>query len=113
MKKSLGAFYFVAAVILAAAAALALIFSAWLLLSAVPPLLWWALYFRSLGYSIQGKSILIYSGVLFKKRRIVPLKNIQRVMHLRCVFWRNTILSVVYTASGKLVIFAHFSTESL
>lgn len=113
MKKSLGAFYLVAAAILAAAAALALIFSAWLLLSAVPPLLWWALYFRSLGYSIQGKSILIYSGVLFKKRRIVPLKNIQRVMHLRCVFLRNTILSVVYTASGGIVIFTHFSTESL
>ncbi|MBE6888972.1 MAG: PH domain-containing protein [Ruminococcaceae bacterium] len=113
MKKSLGAFYLVAAAILASAAALALVFSAWLLLVAIPLILWWALYFRSLSYSIQGKSILLCSGVLFKKRRIVPLENIQRVMHLRCVFWRNTILSVVYTASGGIVIFAHFSTESL
>lgn len=113
MKKSLGAFYLVAAAILAAAAALALIYSAWLMLSAVPPLLWWALYFRSLDYSIQGKSILICSGFLFKKRRIVPLENIQRVMHLSCVFLKNTIFSVIYTASGRIVIFAHFSTESL
>lgn len=113
MKKSLGAYFLVTAAAVAAAAVIALLSSVWLLAAAVPFLLWWTLYFRSLSYSIEGKSILIRSGVLFKKRRIVPLKNIQRVMHLRCAFLKDTILSVVYTASGSIVIFTRFSTESL
>lgn len=71
---------------------------------------WWTLYFRSVGYCIVSGSLVMRSGVLFRKQRCIPIENIQWVMRLKLPFLQETVFTAVHTASGSVVIFADFST---
>lgn len=72
---------------------------------------WWTLYFRSVGYCIVSGSLVVRSGVLFRKQRCIPIENIQWVMRLKLPFLQETVFTTVHTVSGSVVIFADFSTD--
>lgn len=72
---------------------------------------WWTLYFRSVGYCIVSGSLVVRSGVLFRKQRCIPIENIQWVMRLKLSFLKKAVFTAVHTASGSVVIFADFSTD--
>lgn len=73
--------------------------------------IWWTLYFRSTEYSIISDNLVLRSGILFRKRRCIPVENIQWVMRLKLPFLQQAVLTAVHTASGAVVIFADFSTN--
>lgn len=73
--------------------------------------LWWTLYFKSAGYCVVSGSLVLRSGILFIKRRCIPVENIQWVMRLKLPFLHKAVLTAIHTASGTVVIFADFSTN--
>lgn len=72
---------------------------------------WWTLYFRRAGYSVVAGSLVVRSGVLFRKLRCIPVENIQWVMRLKLPFLQKSVITAVHTASGSVVIFTDFSTN--
>ena len=62
-------------------------------------------HFRSIGYSVENRVLIIRGGFLIKSERRISIRDI---------LWRTTVkfgsvvlFSVIHTAAGKAVIFAH------
>ena len=75
--------------------------------------LWWTLYFRGSSYKVSGGSLVVSSGVFFRKTRTIPLISVLRTTRLTTPFLKSALLTVIHTAGGSSVIFADFSTESI
>ncbi len=75
-------------------------------------MLWWSLYFHYLDYSYRNNEFYIKSGWIFSKLRVICSENILWVMKLKIPFSKETILSVIHTSGGNIVILADFLTDS-
>ena len=65
---------------------------------------WWGAYFKSVSYEIKGDNLRILSGILFRKERVLPLREI--LMTKRTEAAGKTLFTVVYFSGGRVVIFA-------
>ena len=65
--------------------------------------------FRSVRYSVENGSIIIRGGVLIKSEQNIPMQNILWKTTVKFCF--ITLFTVIYTASGKAVIFAAADRE--
>lgn len=60
-------------------------------------------HFRSIGYSVENRRLLIRSGVLFGKRRVIELSSVLWTTEVK--IGSATLFSVLHTAGGKAVVF--------
>ena len=74
-------------------------------------LIWLVLYYNRLKYWLSDNTICIKCGVLFTRRKRIPVANILWTMRLSMPFYRMVALTILHTAGGVAVIFADFSTE--
>jgi hypothetical protein len=80
--------------------------------------IWWIIYFRKLTYVYDKDVITITKGIFIRKIYCLPLKNVLWSTKIRLKFpflpidKYATIIEIFYTAGGKVVIFADFSTDS-
>ena len=73
---------------------------------------YWLGYYNSLKYSLSGGEISMTSGILFRKRRIIPTSSILWEMRLTSPLFHGCAMAVLHTSGGSAVIFADFSTDS-
>lgn len=73
---------------------------------------YWCGYYYSLKYTIGNNVLEITSGILFKKRRSIPLSNILWEMRLTSPFFAGSAMTVLHTSGGNAVVFCDFSTYS-
>ncbi len=72
----------------------------------------WLLYYYKLKYSVENNVLTADSGIIFRKRRILPPDNILWEMRLTSPLFRGTAIVVLHTPGGQIVIFGHYSTVS-
>jgi len=75
-------------------------------------LLWvyWVGYYYLLDYTLSENVIYITSGILFKRRRRVPLENILWEMKLTSPLFRGCAMTVIHTSGGITAVFGEILT---
>lgn len=71
---------------------------------------YWCWYYYSLEYSTAEKTLMITSGIIFRRERRLPAENILWEMRLSMLSERNTAATILHTAGGITVIFGEIST---
>lgn len=72
---------------------------------------WWSLYYSTIQYTLSNNTIEITSGIIFRRRRSIPLRNILWEMRLTSPLFRGSAMSVLHTSGGNAVVFCDFSTQ--
>lgn len=72
----------------------------------------WIVYYYRLEYSVQDGMLVIDSGILFRKRRVLPPDNILWEMRLTSPLFHGAAMVVLHTSGGQVVIFGEYSTVS-
>ena len=72
---------------------------------------WWSLYYSTIQYTLSNNTIEITSGIIFRRRRSIPLRSILWEMRLTFPFFRGSAMSVLHTSGGNAVVFCDFSTQ--
>lgn len=73
---------------------------------------WWSLYYSTIQYTLSNNTIEITSGIIFRRRRSIPLRNILWEMRLTSPLFRGSAMSVLHTSGGNAVVFCDFSTQA-
>lgn len=73
---------------------------------------WWSLYYSTIQYTLSNNTIEITSGIIFRRRRSIPLRNILWEMRLISPLFRGSAMSVLHTSGGNAVVFCDFSTQA-
>ena len=73
---------------------------------------WWSLYYSTIQYTLSNNTIEITSGIIFRRRRSIPLRNILWEMRLTSSLFRGSAMSVLHTSGGNAVVFCDFSTQA-
>lgn len=73
---------------------------------------WWSLYYSTIQYTLSNNAVEITSGIIFRRRRSIPLRNILWEMRLTSPFFRGSAMSVLHTSGGNAVVFCDFSTQA-
>ncbi len=98
---------------LAEVSGLAIFVLPWRMISAfvyiILSVIWW-LYYHSLEYANSNNCIIINSGVIFRRKKILPEGNILWKMRLSSPLFRGDFLTVLHTSGGNAVLFCGFST---
>ena len=98
---------------LAEAAGLAVFILPWRFISAavyiILSVIWW-LYYHSLEYTYSNNTIVINSGVIFRRRKNLPAENILWKMRLGSPLFRGDLMTVLHTSGGRIILFGGFST---
>lgn len=110
MKKHWGAFWITETVLLSGtmAAVWALTALHWALsvfagaLGCIGAAAYW-LHFRSLGYSLEKRRIVIYKGIWVRSQREIPVESI--LMAQRAELFGRTLYTSLSTAGGRAVLF--------
>lgn len=71
--------------------------------------IWW-LYYHSLEYTYSNNNIVINSGVIFRRKKILPPENILWKMGLSSPLIRGDFVTVLHTSGGSIILFCEFST---
>ncbi|MDY4587467.1 MAG: hypothetical protein SPD47_03355 [Oscillospiraceae bacterium] len=72
---------------------------------------YWCWYYYSLEYSTAERTLLITSGIIFRRERRLPAENILWEMRLSLLSERKTAATILHTAGGITVIFGEISTS--
>lgn len=98
---------------LAEAAGLAVFILPWRGVSAavysIFSVIWW-LYYHSLEYTYSNNDVVINSGVIFRRKKILPPENILWKMRLGSPLFRGDFMTVLHTSGGRIIMFCVFST---
>ncbi len=98
---------------LAEAAGLAVFILPWRIVPAavfcILSVIWW-LYYHSLEYTRSNNCIIINSGVIFRRKKILPPENILWKMRLGSPLFRGDFVTVLHTSGGIIILFCDFST---
>ena len=98
---------------LAEAAGLAVFILPWRDVSAavysIFSVIWW-LYYHSLEYTYSNNDVVINSGVIFRRKKILPPENLLWKMRLGSPLFRGDFMTVLHTSGGRIIMFCVFST---
>lgn len=110
MKKS-RFFFLVISVLWGAAVAVSICFfqKMWYIWAIVGAAVWgvYAVYFRTIAYDLRNGILRISSGVLFKRERILRVKEI--LMTTRVALAGKLLFTVATFSGGRVVLFTEFS----
>lgn len=67
----------------------------------------WAAYFRSIAYDLRDGVLKITSGFLFKRKRVLPEKEI--LMTTRVALAGKLLFTVAAFSGGRVVLFTEYS----
>lgn len=112
MKKSRLFFWVISGLWGAAAAAAIWIFpEMWYIWAITGAAVWgaYALYFRAIAYELRNGILRISSGVLFKRERILRVKEI--LMTTRVALAGRLLFTVATFSGGRVVVFAEFPVQ--
>ena len=112
MKKSIIVFLTLFLLLMFVAALAYIIGLLWMAIVAVALAVWWGVYFLCIKYTISNNCLVIYSGLLYRKTRKLPIKNILWITYVKPLAACRAAMSLLHTAGGCVVIFADFSTIS-
>lgn len=76
--------------------------------------IWWTALFAKLNYELKNKSVIIQSGILFRRLTAIPQSAIlaQTTFYIRLTKkYRAPLFTILHTAGSRFVIFAEFSTN--
>ena len=98
---------------LAEAAGLAVFILPWRIVSAavycILSVIWW-LYYHSLEYTYSNNNVVINSGVISRRKKVLQLENILWKMGLSSPLIRGDFVTVLHTSGGRIILFCGFST---